>query len=336
MKDAGDVVGQGAGGVRPPGTGSRAARAYDASMGLPVPSAADSGELPTEVRGRDALRTAAVRATLAPSVLRTEPWRLVLTGTSLEVRADWHRRLRALDPAGRQLVISCGRAVLNARAALADADRAVLVERPPAPADPNLLALLSLLGEGGGDPSLARLAAAITDARTSAPPVVAEEVMVPPSVAFLRAAARTHDVTLDVVSEPGQLLLAARLSRLALLQQESDPACHAELRAWNSTPLEDGADPVYRQVMVILGTSRDTRVDWLRTGEALQQLALEARGSFSVHLLPHLIESPLAREELRTGMGLGVHPQVVLQLAPPVSGPATRRRRLVDVLSVED
>ena len=76
----------------------------------------------------EALRRAAVRATLAPSVHNTQPWRIVIGPGTLTFHADTSRQLRLLDPTGRQLIISCGCALLNARVSLA-ADGA----GPPAP-----------------------------------------------------------------------------------------------------------------------------------------------------------------------------------------------------------
>ncbi len=55
------------------------------------------------------LRRAAARATLAPSVHNTQPWRFDLGPTSLDLSADATRRLPVIDPDGRQLRISCGR-----------------------------------------------------------------------------------------------------------------------------------------------------------------------------------------------------------------------------------
>ena len=44
------------------------------------------------------LRRAAIRATLAPSVHNTQPWRFVVRGDGLDMLADWSRRLTVLDP----------------------------------------------------------------------------------------------------------------------------------------------------------------------------------------------------------------------------------------------
>ena len=78
-----------------------------------------------------ALRRAAVRATYAPSVHNTQPWRLQLTGDRLNVYADRSRQLPVLDPSSRQLLISCGCAVMNARVSLAGAGAGVDVRRNP-------------------------------------------------------------------------------------------------------------------------------------------------------------------------------------------------------------
>jgi hypothetical protein len=43
---------------------------------------------------------AAVRASLAPSVHNTQPWRYAVSRGSLELYADQTRRLRVLDPRG--------------------------------------------------------------------------------------------------------------------------------------------------------------------------------------------------------------------------------------------
>src|SRR5215471_17763793 len=86
------------------------------------------------------LRRAAVRATLAPSIHNTQPWRLVLSADAVEVHADRSRQLRVLDPRGRQKMISCGCALFNARASLAAAGYDPPVERLPDPMQPDLLA----------------------------------------------------------------------------------------------------------------------------------------------------------------------------------------------------
>ena len=88
---------------------------------------------------RALFRRAVERASLAPSVHNTQPWHFVVRPDLLELHDESDRQLRALDPTGRQLVISCGCALFNARVALS-ADRVVAVDRLPDRTQPDLLA----------------------------------------------------------------------------------------------------------------------------------------------------------------------------------------------------
>ncbi|MCW2522121.1 MAG: hypothetical protein JWO63_456, partial [Frankiales bacterium] len=91
-----------------------------------------------------ALRHAAARATLAPSIHNTQPWRWVVSPDRLDLYADSTRSVPAVDPTGRQLAISCGAALFGARVALAavrlDASTILL----PDPGDPELLASITV------------------------------------------------------------------------------------------------------------------------------------------------------------------------------------------------
>ena len=66
-----------------------------------------------------ALEAAARDALLAPSVFNTQPWRWRISGTALELRADWSRQLTVTDPDGHALLLSCGAALHHARVSLA-------------------------------------------------------------------------------------------------------------------------------------------------------------------------------------------------------------------------
>jgi hypothetical protein len=54
----------------------------------------------------------------APSVRNTHPWSLSACGQGISLYADPGRWLRRADPLGRQMMISCGAALFNARFAL--------------------------------------------------------------------------------------------------------------------------------------------------------------------------------------------------------------------------
>jgi hypothetical protein len=58
-------------------------------------------------------------AKAAPSVLNTQPWLFqIVANDRINLRAQPERRLRNIDPKGRELLISCGAALFNLRLAL--------------------------------------------------------------------------------------------------------------------------------------------------------------------------------------------------------------------------
>lgn len=58
-------------------------------------------------------------ADLAPSVLNTRPWRFErAAGDRVNLRPDWSRHLKVIDPLHRELFISCGAALFNVRLAI--------------------------------------------------------------------------------------------------------------------------------------------------------------------------------------------------------------------------
>ena len=57
-------------------------------------------------------------AVWAPSVNNTQPWWFLADGPQISLYADADRGLPAADPDGREMLISCGAALFNARLAL--------------------------------------------------------------------------------------------------------------------------------------------------------------------------------------------------------------------------
>jgi nitroreductase len=202
-----------------------------------------------------ALRRAAVRAALAPSVHNTQPWRLVLRERALEVHADRTRALPVLDPTGRQLVISCGCAVFNARVSLAACGYATVVERPAGTAAGTLLA--RILVEEPADPELVRAAldedapAHLRDVLpadqahlASLDPLLelrrtnrrrfADDPVPETLVAVLEEAASAEGAELLPIRDPDDRVAIAVLCQRADAEQNADPAYRAELRAWTT------------------------------------------------------------------------------------------------------
>ncbi|MEV4346440.1 nitroreductase [Actinoplanes sp. NPDC049596] len=111
------------------------------------------------------LEQAARAAQNAPSIFNCQPWSWRITGTSMELFADFERRIDNVDSDGRLLLLGCGTALHHARTYLAAAGWAVTVERLPDPARPELLARLHLGKPVPPDPEAVRMAGAIARRR---------------------------------------------------------------------------------------------------------------------------------------------------------------------------
>ena len=314
---------------------------------------------------------AAVRATLAPSIHNTQPWRFVITRGSLELHADRQRQLRVLDPRGRQLMISCGCALFNARVALAAAGYNAAVMRFPDPARPDLLARITLPPEAGSGIPISRLNAAIDRRRTNRRPFFNR--IVPSDVLHrLGEAAQEEAAELFAISRPEHRLAAARLSRQADAIELTDPAYRAELRAWTTTdphrgdgvlastvahldagasgdlPLRDfdtsgrGWLPVdtrssHDQCLLLLGTLDDDRMAWLRAGEALERVWLElTRLGYVASLLTQVVEVAHTHELLCHELGLTMQPHLLIRVGQAPDTPASPRRPLTEVIESPD
>src|SRR5512135_360338 len=81
-------------------------------------------------------------AVWAPSVHNTQPWRFTVKGSEITLRADAGRRLAVADPAGREMMMSCGAGLFTARLALRALGYVPETRVLPNPSDPMLVARL--------------------------------------------------------------------------------------------------------------------------------------------------------------------------------------------------
>ena len=292
----------------------------------PDPARAD-----TAVRRASALRRAAVRAAQAPSVLNTQPWKLRIHDGALFVHADHDRQLPALDPQRRILTASVGCAVRCARAALAADGYGTVVRRFPEPGRPDLVAEISIGAPSSEvDPSEAAAPGRVAPSGTSAADVPGE------LVDALRDAVAVEGVELYVFDELERGLVA-ELNRQADEIENLDPTYRAELDAW-MTGDRHGRDRMAaaHECFAVLVTDGDTRMDWLRAGEAMMR-ALDVASDAGQVLNPstQVIEVAAARAQLRRALNLTAHPHLLLRVGPSRNTAAPRRRRLVDVLIEE-
>jgi hypothetical protein len=335
------------------------------------------------------MRRAAVRATFAPSVHNTQPWRFHLAGRELHIYADRTRQLPVLDPTSRQMTISIGCALLNARASLSHDQVAVEIARIPDRARPDLMAVIRPADDAAGydaagydaagydaagcdpagyDAALAALDP-VTELRQTNRRRFADDDVPDDVLDVLEVAAATERALLHIVRDPDERVTVAALSQRADDIENLNPSYRAELRAWTTSdphradgvprlavphvdgrsgdevPIRDfdtdgsGYLPAQthssrNQCLVLLCTAGDLASDWLRAGEALERVLLEiTRHGFAASPLTQVTEVPSARAVLRRELSLVAFPHVLLRIGRAAATPASRRRRLVDVLS---
>jgi nitroreductase len=317
----------------------------------------------------ETLNRAAVRATLAPSIHNTQPWTFVLRPDSLEVHSDSTRQLGVLDPRSRQLTISCGCAIFNARVAIAAAGFEPLVEYFPDAYHPDILARIHI-GEHREWIPIAALDDAIDRRRTNRRRFADEPV--PHSLVYdLVAAARAEGADLIPITRPEHRQAATKLSELADNIESSDPAYLAELEAWTSddprrldgvqaaTVPYVGTEPAHaedvlpirafdvrgmgwlpaattaetNECLLLLACADDGPAAWLRAGEALEHVWLElTRQGYWASPLSQVVEVAVTHERLRAELGLDVNPEILLRVGHAPETMPTRRRRHTDVI----
>ncbi|MEO9139821.1 MAG: nitroreductase [Jatrophihabitans sp.] len=315
------------------------------------------------------LRYAAERAVRAPSIHNTQPWRFVLTGDALEIHADRTRGLEVLDPRGRQLTISCGCALYNARVAIAAAGYEPIVHRLPDEERPDLMARVSI-GDPQDRPGSADLDRAIDHRRTNRRPFAGEPV---PDwlITELVSAARAEQTVLLPITEPAHRSAVARLNTEADQVERADPKYLDELAVWTTDdprrldgvhaasvpyagPHPEALDPLPvrnfdvrgmgwlppssesgpDQCLLLLCSDQDDPRGWLRAGEALEHVWLTlTEHSFWASPLSQLIEVRGTHDQLQLEMGLTAIPQTLLRVGRAPETVATPRRPIADVVT---
>lgn len=318
---------------------------------------------PGAVRARDILRGAAACAAQAPSSHNTQPWRFRLRDDRLELRLDRTRQLEVIDPDARQLTISVGCALFNARLAIRNAGFLEHVEPFPDLDDRDLAARVSLgLVRSPIDDDRALLAA-VPRRATNRRPFHDRPVSQAIADELAKCARRERATMHRLVPEDKHRL--AEMVAAADRAQYADPAFRDELARWlvgTGSLRRDGipfAEKEYGSslpftvarrlrtldlgdkfgeleqalitsspLVVVMSTQRDEPIDWLDVGQALQAVLLRATThELSAAFLGQVLEEPDLRDEIQSLLGTTAAPQVVLRLgyAEPVARLAPRR-----------
>jgi len=326
-------------------------------------------ELAAQATPAERLGFATRFATLAPSSHNSQPWRFVVNGNRLDLKADRGRALRVVDPDDRELTISCGAALFHVRVALRYFGQLPSIELSPSSLDPDLLAVVRIEQQHQRTVEDAELFDAIARRHTNRSPF---GVRRPPEAVIhsLVAAAREHGAWLDVVSGVTKETVAALIAD-GDRRQLADPAFRRELAAWlrpndgavdgmpgqvlglsdlaaRAVPLilrrfdmgggraaRDHELAVGSPLLAVLGSDGDREVDWVNTGQALAHVLLRATADgLSASFLNQPVELPGLRARLQDAIGKSGHPQLVLRMGYGAEVGATPRRPLSDVLRI--
>ncbi len=297
-------------------------------------------------------------AALAPSPLNTQPWRFRVTPAAIELFDEPARALPIADPDGRERTIACGCALLNLRAAGAAAGCDERVTLCPGPADPGLLARVTLT-EGMPDTALAALAPAI-ERRWTTRHALRAHPLPPGLLSALAAQAAAEGAELLPLDDRAARQSFADLCAEADRRQHHDAAWRHEVARWirpgrsnDGLPasrlggralrflvdhFDFGAtsasrDEVYilhAPALLLLATPGDEPHDWLRAGQALQRVLLRAAlEGLQAGYLQQPLQLPDLRERVADAFSPGRRPQVCIRLGRPVEDPPPRRRRPV-------
>jgi hypothetical protein len=333
---------------------------------------APSGHLPANATTPQEISRFVVEAAIwAPSVHNTQPWWFSAEDHELAVHADAERRLPVADPDGREMLISCGAALLTARVAmrylglvpkvrtLPDADLPNLIARitwadtvPPADYERELFAEIPRrrTHRGGFDPEpLPDGLLAALQGEASKEKVTLKILGDEAQRACMAALVEAGDYALRLGSArareeakwsppPGSkrrdgVPATAYPARPERTEPDFPGRDFAHGHGWGLPPEVAGPLPRSAGAVALLTTASDHPEDWISAGQALQRILLCASSSgAAVALHTQPLEITQFRDFTRLQLCAGAYPQMVLRLGTTGQSAASVRRRVEDVL----
>jgi hypothetical protein len=303
-------------------------------------------------------------AVWAPSVYNTQPWWFSADRSGISLYADPARHLAAADPAGREMLISCGAALFTARLALRAAGYAPRAQLLPDPAQPLLVARLGWRPGPDATGYERRLSAQVRQRRAHRggfDPLP----LAPQLLTVLQESARRYGAVLHVITDEGTRAALAEVVQAAERALELDSAIARERAAWTAPPGSSRADGIpatayparaertfpyfpspdfargrgwgqpplstlpgrHAGVVCLLATASDGPADWVGAGQALQRILLTSAAcgiAAALHSQP--FELGWWRELALPRPEGRLCPQLLLRLGTTIQATASVRR----------
>ncbi|MGW7459456.1 Acg family FMN-binding oxidoreductase [Streptomyces sp. NPDC054797] len=311
-------------------------------------------------------------AVTAPSMHNAQPWKFLFRPATrtIELHGDPDRAMPHTDPNHRALHLGCAAALFNLRVAAVRAGWEPAVRLLPDDHDPWYLAQVRLGELTVTERDLEVLHPAVRRRHTSRFPFTDEEI--PAAVLDgLRAAALREGARL-VLPDAWHTEVVLGLVHDSEHREATDPAARDETARWTHTgaesegtrregipayafgPRQSGSSAPVRDFgswrpvpgresavfekhpqIALLGTPGDSPADWLRAGQAMQRVLLQATlDGLVTSMTSQPLEWPELRWTVRDPVAAMGHVHMVIRLGYGPQGPATPRRPVHEVLVV--
>ena len=273
-------------------------------------------------------------AVLAPSGHNTQPWKFKIDGDTVSIFADRARALPVIDPDDRELVMSCGAATFHLWVAARRFGYEATVALMPDPEEHDLLATVAL-GQVK-EPTLRenKLFEAIFHRRTNRLPFKPQDIPIS-DLESLTSAVEAEGALMDIVTGSSKRRLAELIAEGDRIQG-ADKRFRRELAAWIHPSRSQSRDgiPGYAAgvrdiasyagpfivrtfdwgegraardleladgspALLVISTTGDQTMDWLKAGLALDHLLLLAH---DYRLSASYLNQPIEVEHLRQGV----------------------------------